>query len=203
MKVTIFGSGNIGGTLGKKWAAAGHAVTYAARDVADAKYKPLLDAMHGRGAVAPLAEAARSADAVLFAIPGAAVAQAVAGLGDVLDGKIIVDATNKMREAETNNLAILSAAAPNARLFRAFNSLGWENFETPQLGDTQIDLFYCGDSGETREVVDGLIADVGLRPVYIGGLDQAAVVDTLTRLWFAVAIGQGYGRRTAFKLITE
>jgi predicted dinucleotide-binding enzyme len=51
--------------------------------------------------------------------------------------------------------------------------------------------------------VESLIADVGLRPIYIGDLEQVAVVDNLTRLWFALAFGQGYGRRLAFKMLTE
>jgi hypothetical protein len=29
------------------------------------------------------------------------------------------------------------------------------------------------------------------------------VVDNLTKLWFALAFGQGYGRRLAFKLLAE
>ncbi len=50
-------------------------------------------------------------------------------------------------------------------------------------------------------MVEGLIRDVGLGPVYVGGLDQAEVLDGVLRLWFAVAIGQGRGRHTAFKML--
>ena len=64
-----------------------------------------------------------------------------------------------------------------------------------------IDLFYCGDSGEGQRQVDQLIADIGLRPIYVGGRDQVDVIDGLTRLWFALAFNQGYGRRLAFKLL--
>ncbi|MCB0226794.1 MAG: hypothetical protein KDI02_24070, partial [Anaerolineae bacterium] len=99
-------------------------------------------------------------------------------------------------------IATITAAAPQAKLFRAFNTLGWENFETADLGGTQIDLFYCGESGADRETVDQLIADVGLRPIYIGGLDKAPVLDALTRLWFTLAYEQGYSRRLAFKMLT-
>jgi len=66
----------------------------------------------------------------------------------------------------------------------------------------QVDLFYCGDAA-AREVADRLIADVGLRPVYVDGLDAAATVDGVARLWFALAFGQGHGRRIAFKLLAE
>ena len=73
----------------------------------------------------------------------------------------------------------------------------------PRLGGSQIDLFFCRDDGDSRQTVESLIADVGLRPIHIGDLDQVAVVDNLTKLWFALAFGQGYGRRLAFKILTE
>ena len=203
MNIAIVGSGNIGGTLGRKWAKAGHAVTFAARNVDDPKYQRLLQTFDGQGAVAPLAEAVRSGEVILFAIPGTAVEGTIAGLGDALRDKIIIDVTNRPGQPEMNSLAAIAAKAPNAKLFRAFNTIGWENYETPYLGDTQIDLFYCGDSGEANDIVARLIADVGLRPIYVGNRDQTPIVDTLTRLWFALASGRGYGRRSALKLITE
>jgi predicted dinucleotide-binding enzyme len=203
MKITVFGSGNIGSTLGKKWANAGHAVTFAVRNVNDPKYQSLLKTITGSVRIATIPDAVSSAEVILFAIPGAAVAETIDGLGEAFDEKIIIDATNKVRQAEMNSLADISARAPNAKFFRAFNSLGWENFETPHLGDTQIDLFYCGDAGQAQETMHQLISDIGLRPIYVGNLDQVAVIDTLTRLWFALAVGQGYGRRLAFKLLSE
>lgn len=203
MKIAILGSGNIGSTLGKKWATAGHTVTFGIRNVDDPKYQQLLETMSGNAAIAATPEAVESAEAIVFAIPGTAVEETIAGLGETLDGKIIIDATNKVRQAELNSLAAISAKAPNAKLFRAFNSLGWENFDNPQLEGTQVDLFYCGDAGEAQKTVHQLISDIGLRPIYVGNQDQVKVIDTLTSLWFALAFEQGYGRRLAFKLLTE
>jgi predicted dinucleotide-binding enzyme len=51
--------------------------------------------------------------------------------------------------------------------------------------------------------MEGLIADIGLRPIYVGDLDQVAVIDALTSLYFALAFERGYGRRLGFKLLTE
>ncbi len=203
MKIAILGSGNIGSTLGAKWARAGHAVTFGARNVDDPKYRALLENVGGNSAVASVPEAVRAAEVVLFAIPGTAVEETVAGLGGALQGKIVIDATNRVRQPVMNSISAIAAAARDAKLFRAFSSLGWENFATPQLGGTQIDLFYCGVAGEAKEAVEQLIADVGLRPVYVGDVDQAALIDGMTRLWFALAVGQGYGRRIAFKLLAE
>lgn len=202
MKIAMLGAGNIGATLGKKWGAQGHEVTFGVRDVTAAKYEALLESMPGQVTIAPTVEAAAAADVIVLAIPGAALKETVAKLGATLAGKIIIDATNNISQADMGGIATITAAAPQAKLFRAFNTLGWENFETADLGGTQIDLFYCGESGADRETVDQLIADVGLRPIYIGGLDKAPVLDALTRLWFTLAYEQGYSRRLAFKMLT-
>jgi len=100
-----------------------------------------------------------------------------------------------------NSIGALRAVAPNARFFRAFNNLGWENFAQPQIGSERIDLFYCGDAGDAQRTVHGLINDVGLNPVYVGGLDKLPLIDMLTLLWASLAHGQGYGRRIGLKLL--
>ncbi|GAB4453316.1 MAG: hypothetical protein Kow0031_35590 [Anaerolineae bacterium] len=202
MNIAILGTGNIGGTLGKKWATAGHAITYGVRNPTDSKYQAVVAKTGGQATLATLAQAAAAAEVVLLAIPGGAVDEFTAAHGDTLTGKIILDAANRVGQAELNNFAAISAAAPDAKLFRAFSTLGWENFETPELGGQPVDLFYCGDDGDARAVVEGLIGGIGLRPVYVGGRDQVGVIDGLTRLWFALAFGQGHGRRLALKMVS-
>ena len=201
MKITVLGTGNVGSTLGRKWAAAGHDVVFGVRDVTAEKVQSLL-ADSGTQA-ASVDKAIATSKIVVFAIPGTAVADTVAANRDQLDGKIIIDATNKIREAEMNCFAVFTEQTPQASLFRVFNSLGWENFADPTFNGEQADHFYCGDSGPAQETVHSLIADIGLRPIYIGGRDQVGVVDNLVRLYFALAMGQGYGRHLAFKTLYD
>jgi 8-hydroxy-5-deazaflavin:NADPH oxidoreductase len=53
-------------------------------------------------------------------------------------------------------------------------------------------------------VVEQLIADVGLNPVHLGGLEQLETTDNLLALWAALAMFQGKGRdRTAFKMLNR
>jgi len=203
MNITILGTGNIGSTLGKKWAATGHAIKFGVRNVNDSKHQTLLSNINGYASVATLGEAITFGEVIVFAVPGSAAGEIAAQFGGALNDKIIIDATNRMGQAELNSISIIAAEAPQAKFFRAFNSLGWENFEQPAFGDTQVDLIYCGDSGEAQMAVEQLIADIGLRPIYIGNLEQLPVVDNLARLWFALVFGQGYGRRVAFKVLTE
>jgi predicted dinucleotide-binding enzyme len=119
---------------------------------------------------------------ILIAIPGNAVRSLLDAYKDNLDGKVIMDATNRIGQEEINSLPEIMQALPHARIYRAFNHLGWENFENPQLDGIQIDLFYCGMPGESQQQVENLIADIGLRPVYVGGLEHAPTIDHLIRL---------------------
>ena len=100
-----------------------------------------------------------------------------------------------------NNIHTIASAVPGAEIYRAFNASGWENFAKPNYSGTAVDLFFCGPDGENRAVMEGLIKDVGLRPVYLGGLEMTPVVDALGILWITLVRNQGYGRSIALKLL--
>jgi predicted dinucleotide-binding enzyme len=202
MEVAVLGIGNIGSILARKWAKAGHEVMAGVRDVNAPKAKAFLAPGDANLSLGTPEQAIAFGEVVLFAIPGAAVAAVIAAYAAELDGKIIIDATNNMGAGEMSGLEIFTARTPRAKVFRAFNSLGWENFAEPQFGQLQADLFYCGpDEAPARQAVERLIADIGLNPVYVGGLEQAPLLDALTRLWFSLAVGQKMGRHLAFKVL--
>ena len=201
MKIAVLGAGNIGGTMGKKWAAAGHEVFFGVRDETNPKVAALLKDISGKARAGSVANALAFGDVVLVAIPYDAVAATVAAHTDRLAGKIIIDASNKFGAPVVNNLETIRQAVPTAKLFRAFNSLGWDVFANPQWGSVQADHFYCGPDGENRQLVEKLIAEVGVRPVWVGGLESAPVVDALGTLWVTLAFRQGWGRDIAFKMV--
>jgi hypothetical protein len=199
MKIGILGAGNIGGTLGKHWAAAGHAVRFGVRSPGDSKYSQELG---GDAQIVSMADALAFGDVILVAVPGKVVADVAAEYGTKLNGKIVIDATNQPGQAEMNSLRVLVQSAPQAKFCRAFNTLGWENFAQPTLNDAPIDLFYCG-AAAAKEPLATLITDAGMHPIYVGDIDLAPVIDNLTRLWFSLAHNQGLGRRIALKLVRE
>jgi len=202
MKIAVIGSGNIGGTLGAKWAAAGHAVSFGVRDPHSPKTKAALAAARNAH-VTGIGDAIAAADVVVLALPSAAVAETLAAHGAALGHKLVIDTTNKFGAPVVNSIAEIRAAAPHALICRAFNSLGWEVFANPQVGGVQADLFYCGPDGEARATIEQLIAEVGLRPVRAGSLDQASVVDAMGALWVSMVFGQKMSRHSAFKLLTD
>jgi hypothetical protein len=161
----------------------------------------LRDSLAGNGRIDTITNAIGFAEIILMAIPYDAVAAVASAHAAALAGKIIIDATNKFGAPVVNNLKTIQQAAPTAVLFRAFNALGWEIFANPQIDGIQVDHFYCGPDGEQRPFVDQLIAAVGVRPIWVGGLEAAPLIDGLGSLWAALAIRQGRGRGIAFKLL--
>jgi predicted dinucleotide-binding enzyme len=199
--IAVIGSGRIGAGLARKWAAKGHAVTLGARSPG----KPtLVDLAEQIGAErAEIEDAVRRSDVVLFAIPGKEMAETLSRLGGVLDGKWVIDAANNVGGEHTNSATAVAEAAPGAAYYRAFNSYGWEQIERPIFDGTPADAFYCGPDGAPRAIIEELIADVGFRPIWVGGPEDVDVVDGLLRLWFTMVMKHGHSRRLAFKVLEE
>jgi predicted dinucleotide-binding enzyme len=199
--IAIIGSGNIGGTLARRLVGAGRSVIVGVQDPAKPATQALVTELGIRASTA--IEAIAAAEIVILAIPGAAVADLAAAGGPMFGTRIIIDATNAVGGGgPLNGYAAISANAPDAVYARAFNTLGWENFATPEIDGTQLDLIWCGPDGESGAQVAEVIEDVGLHPVRIGGLEQLAVVDAVAQLWFALVFGQGLGRRLALQVLT-
>jgi predicted dinucleotide-binding enzyme len=200
-KIAVIGSGIIGRTLATRFAAAGHSVTFGARNPDNADLAAFAAGIGAR--VAGIDPAIDGADIVLLAINGSAMPAAVPAFGSHLDSKTVIDATNNVGAASLSSLAALAEHAPRARLFRAFNSLGWENFADARYGDLAGDMLYSGPAGEAQRTVEELIAATGLRAIWVGDNDKAHLVDHFTALWFTLAFERGLGRNLGFKLLTR
>jgi hypothetical protein len=191
VEIAVIGTGFIGGILGRALAGAGHRVTFGSRHPDDDS------AAEGTPAtVTTVADALAHADIVVMAVPGAAVAELTAAHSDALAGKLVIDATNQMGKPVANSRAALPSGV---RYARAFNTLGGENMADPMFADGPADMFFSAPAAD-RATVEAVIKGVGLRPVYLGE-DQETLVDALFRIWIALAVTQGRGRRLALRLI--
>ena len=191
MRIAVIGKGNIGGSLGTKWRAAGHDVVYGARDGSGEG--------PGGAPVRGIGDALKDVDVVVLAVPGQVVADVVTGHGAALAGKTVIDAVNRIGAPEFDSRAIIADAAPQARYVRAFNSLGWENFANPMPG---TNMFFAADP-DARATAEELITAVGLEPVLVGDATATATVDALLPLWFALVQQNGGNRRVALRVIHE
>jgi len=201
-KIAVLGAGKIGGTLGRKWAGAGNSVTFGVANANGQHVQAIRADLGAQVAISTSAEALADAEVVVFAIPGPTMAETIAANAPALSGKLVIDAANRMGEQTANSLEDFRRHAPSARYVRAFNTLGWENFADPLFDGVPADLIYAGPEAD-RPLVEQLISEIGLHPVWLGEADQTSVVDSLLRVWFTLAIQRGLGRHLAFKVLTH
>ncbi|HKB57664.1 MAG TPA: NADPH-dependent F420 reductase [Lacunisphaera sp.] len=204
MNIAIIGAGNAGGALGKAWAKAGHTIVFGVRDPAAGKTKPPLAEIGGAATSRTVPEAVRGADVIVLATPWDAVPAVINAMGDVRN-KIIIDCTNPLSLNAEGSLSLslgsstsgaeeVARLATGARVAKAFNTYGWENFADssyPGYGDLKPVMFYCSDDDDAKEVVVKLAKDLGFEPLDTGGLGMARSLEPLALLWIRLAVRRG------------
>src|SRR3954468_7111477 len=170
MRIAVCGRGNVGGGLADLWERAGHQVTRLGR---------------GGGDVS-------AADAVLLAVPGGAVGEALDRLTGV-EGKTMIDATNRIGveppEGFASNAEFVKSrtGGPTEKSFNI-------NFASlyGRLGEARVrpSNLWCGDE-EAREVVEQLNRDAGYDPVRTGPIENAAAQERVIDVIFAIADEMG------------
>jgi predicted dinucleotide-binding enzyme len=216
LRITILGAGPIGGTLGRKWAKAGHSLAFGVQNPSSERAQALRQDLGEQVFIGSPAEALAKGDIVVLALAGNAVEGLITTYAQQLDGKIIIDAANRyppdQKFSQTHqwpttplySAHFLQTHAPHAQVYRAFNTYSWQNLADPDYQGIQADMFYCGPSSDAMATVEQLIAEIGLQPVRLGELDQIDVVDSVLRLWGTLAIVQGKGaNNVAFKVLTR
>ncbi|MDP9244183.1 MAG: NAD(P)-binding domain-containing protein, partial [Chloroflexota bacterium] len=190
MKIAILGAGNVGGGLGAGLAAAGHDVTYGVRDPDSEKTQHALAATR-RGRAASPAEAGQNAEVVIFALRWDAVAGTVTQLTS-LDGTVVIDAMNRFDGDPARSTAEdLAGMLPGARLVKAFNTIGFENFTTAKERQQKAAMFICGDDEGAKRVAMQLATDLGFVPEDVGPLSNAKALEGMVKIWLALAARHG------------
>ena len=208
MTIGIIGSGNVGGTLGTRWAKAGHDIVYGTRDPQANDIKQLLARAGGKARAATLQEAARAGDVLLLGMPWNATQSVPEGLGD-LSGKPLIDATNPLLAdlsaletgTTTSGAEKVAAWARGAKVVKAFNTVGANIMANPSFGAERPALFYCGDDAAAKQTTKQLAEAIGFEALDAGPLTQARLLEPFALLWISLALKYGYGRDIAFKLL--
>jgi predicted dinucleotide-binding enzyme len=195
MRIAIIGAGNVGGGLGAAFAAVGHQVAFGVRDPGSPRTVAALAAAPGARAASP-AEAVDEADVVAFALRWDAVPATVAGLPP-LAGRIVIDAMNRFdgdpARSTTQDLAEL---LPGAKLAKAFNTIGFENYGAAAGRREPAAMFVPGDDPDAKRVAMELAAQLGFVPEDAGGLANAKALEQMVRVWLALT--RAHGRGVAF-----
>lgn len=168
MRIATIGRGNVGDGLAQFWEGAGHEVHRIGREGGEVS----------------------DAEAVLLAVPGGAIDDALSGVSG-LEGKTLIDATNWFqgdRPGGANSLAEHVREVSGAHVAKAFNTTFARLYDQDAQQRVRPSCLYCGDD-EAKATTAQLIRDAGYEPVDGGGLENARALEELIKVLFAVPGG--------------
>jgi len=185
MKIGIIGSGNIGATTARLFAGAGHDVTIA-NSRGPESLAELVGDLGPNAQAATVEDAARASDVVLIAIPLRAYPDLPA---EAFAGKIVIDANNyypqrdgqipELDREETTSSELLARHLAGARIVKSFNTMNFRPLGSDGRPDApraeRLAIYLAGDDEGAKEIVAGLIDEVGFAPVDTGSLHEGGV----------------------------
>ena len=206
MKIGIIGTGTVGTTLGELWIQKHHDVMFGSRDPSSA-IKKFSDSLKS-AKVGTYSEATQFADVLVLAVHWDHVKEALTKMGK-LKNKILIDCINPIAPnlaglkvgLTTSAAEEIAKLTKDAKVVKAFNTTGAQNFKNPNFGEQKASGFICGDDKDAKKIVSELVQDVGFEVVDVGPLSYARLLEPLAMLWISLAFAQGYGPNIAFKLL--
>lgn len=192
-KVGIIGSAVVGQTLAQGFKKHGHDVRIGSRTPAK------LAAFTASSSIpaATFADVAKWAEVIVLSVHGASAEEALRTAGaDNLAGKVVIDTTNPISDQppvdgvvqfftgpNSSLLERLQAAFPQARLVKAFNSVGSARMVNPVYQQGKPTMFYCGNDGAAKAAVADVLKQFGWEPADMGTAVAARAIEPLCQLW--------------------
>ena len=204
MKISIIGTGNVGGALAKKWVKAGHTVLCGARFPLSEKSLKLATEI-GEDRFTSIENAVKQCEVILLSTPATAAIEVTKSLGDT-SGKIIIDTMNIVMgrgpQGYKNTTDAILDHTQSKDVVKCFNTTGANNMQNALYGNEALDLFVAGDSTIGKEAAIQLAKDAGFASCYpIGGNDKFEIMEQFAWFWINLAMFQGQGREIGFKLL--
>jgi len=210
MQITIVGAGHMASGIATRALAGGHSVRLTGRD--PAKAKALAEDLRERvpGADVDLGGPGL-AGIVVLALPFAAAEQVAAANREELAGQIVVDISNPVDFATFDSLVVppgtsaaeqIAAAAPGARVVKAFNTTFAGTLVAGEAGGAPLDVFVAGDDADAKQAVADLAASGGLRPIDAGPLKRARELEGFQFLHMTLQQTLGTGWSSAIKIVS-
>ena len=204
------GTGKEGPGLATRWARSGYRVVIGSRQEEKAQATAAgLNAALGIQTITGLENraAAHLADICVLTVVYTAHQSAIESMKNVLQGKILVDATARVDFRDPKPPAPPSAArlaqevlGSGVRVVAAFQNVPAYLLIANPDKPLDNDVLVCADDLEAAGIVIQLAQGGGMTAYYAGGLDNAVVVEGLTAM--LISINKYYGVKTASVGIT-
>jgi predicted dinucleotide-binding enzyme len=192
VKVGILGSGDVGKSFARAFGALGHEVVIGSRSP-----EKLRDFVAGEGdrvTSGTFDEAARSGDLLVLATQGMATEDAITMAGKSnFDNKVVIDATNpldfsggapRLAIGHTDSLGEqIQRSIPNARVVKAFNTVGNPLFFKPELPGGPPDMFIGGNDADAKKLVSQVCEAFGWGVIDLGGIEASRYLEPMCMAW--------------------
>jgi predicted dinucleotide-binding enzyme len=212
MKIGVFGTGDVGRSLGRAFIALGHDVKMGARAAGHEKALEWVAEMGGRASEGTFADAARFGEMLVMATLGVANPEVVRLAGpNLFTGKILIDATNPLDFSKGfppgltisgNDSAgeLLQRLMPEAKVVKAFNTVGNRYFYKPKFENGPPDMFIAGNDADAKKKIAELLVEFGWGVVDIGDIAGARYLEAMCIAWVR-ACGATNNWNRAFKFL--
>jgi predicted dinucleotide-binding enzyme len=215
MKIGVLGSGTVGQTLAAGFLKHGHEVMVGTRDPGGKALKKWYGE-NPKGRVGTFAETAKFGELLLIATQGRVVTQVIEMAGrENFTGKVLIDVNNPIADTPPVNGVLefftgpseslgetIQAFARDARVVKAFNSVGAVRMINPHYEQGTPTMFIAGEDAAAKETVSGLIRELGWEPFDCGGIIASRALEPLCMLWCIPGFRQNQWTH-AFKLLTH
>ena len=181
MKIGIIGAGHIGGTLARRFVAAGHEVAVS-NSRGPETLVPLVGELGPRAQAATAEEAARFGDVVVVSVPFGRYREVPTN--DVA-AKVLIDTNNYYPQRDgyfeeldrdvTTSSELLQSHLPQARVVKAFNAILWTRLRDdgrPAGDPERLGIPISGDDEQAKRTVAELIDQIGFDAVDAGTLAE-------------------------------
>jgi len=202
--VAIIGTGDMGDSIGPQLAKKGYDVVYGSRTPTSKAVRDLVRRTGPDARATTQRQAARKTDIVVLVVPWPAMEKIAQNLGN-LEGKIVVDVSLPIRQAEdgylestvdTSSAQMIQAWNPGARVVKTVLA-GSNVIDEPMSLGGRVTSFVAADDIQAKEIVAGMVADLGLSPLDAGPLRNAKAIEAWARLWFVPVLQK---RKQGFEL---
>lgn len=194
MKVGVLGSGVVAATLASGFLKHGHEVLLGSRT--PEKLKEWAGA-NPNGKTGNFADAAAFGEVVVLAVKGSAAWEALRRAGaENLAGKVVIDSCNPIADGPPANGVLrfftsmneslmeqLQMQFTDARLVKAFNSVGSAFMVNPEFEGGRPTMFICGNDDDAKKTVAAILDQFGWETADMGGAESARAIEPLCMLW--------------------
>ena len=196
MKIGVIGSGIVGQVLATAFLKEGYEVMLGTRNTSKEEVVKWKNE-NTSGKTGNLSDTAKFGELLVLAVAGSVAEEAVklAGIGH-FKNKIVIDTTNPIAYGAPVNGVLkyftslddslmerIQKLAPEAKLVKAFNSVGNAFMYKPHFPGGTPTMFICGNDDGAKKTVTDILTTFGYETEDMGKVEAARAIEPLCILW--------------------